>query len=146
MKKTIVSTMVLVLSLTTFSQQITPAPALTKQDYLQKSKNKKTTAWILLGGGLALGITSAVIATPTEGGGLIELNPEKHIYSTAEIVLSSAGIAAMLTSIPFFNASKKNKTKAMNMSANLKMEKATMIQKQSFVQNSYPAIALKIKL
>jgi len=32
------------------------------------------------------------------------------------------------------------------MSANIKMENSEMIQKEPFVQTSYPAIALKIKL
>jgi hypothetical protein len=32
------------------------------------------------------------------------------------------------------------------MSANIKMENARMIQQESFVQTSYPAIALKINL
>lgn len=31
------------------------------QDYLQKSKNQKTTAWIMLGGGGALILTGIVI-------------------------------------------------------------------------------------
>ena len=32
------------------------------------------------------------------------------------------------------------------MITNIKMEKATIIERQSFVQSSYPAIALKINL
>jgi hypothetical protein len=41
---------------------------------------------------------------------------------------------------------KKNKRKAIDMSANIKMENARMIQYKSFVQTSYPAVSLKIKL
>ena len=35
---------------------------LTKQDYLEKSKNKKTAAWLFLAGGSAMVITGLVIS------------------------------------------------------------------------------------
>jgi hypothetical protein len=40
------------------------------------------------------------------------------------------GAAAILGFIPFFITSKKNKRKAMNMSTTIKMEKATIFQRQ----------------
>ena len=50
----------LVLNSGSFYQQNNPSPTLTKQDYLKKSKNQKTAAWIVLGGGIVL--TSAGMA------------------------------------------------------------------------------------
>lgn len=153
MKKIILYTLLLALPAVAFCQSIPNKAPVLKVDYLQKSKKQKTAAWILLGGGFALSTTSILIATPKAAddygyfyGGLFFDEPVPQNNYTAETVLLVAGTVAMLSSIPLFIASKKNNRKAMNMSANIKMEKATMIQKQSFVQNSYPAIALKIRL
>ncbi len=54
MKKIISILLVVVISMTSFSQQINPKVSLTKQHYLQKSKHQINTAWMLLGGGFAL--------------------------------------------------------------------------------------------
>ncbi|MFI5131177.1 MAG: hypothetical protein ACHQFX_14340, partial [Chitinophagales bacterium] len=54
MKKTTVFALLLILSATSFSQQTDPSTPMTRADYLQKSKNKKTAAWVLLGGGTVL--------------------------------------------------------------------------------------------
>ena len=63
MKKIIVFAMLMIISAASFSQQTKPSPALTKQDYLQKSKNQKTIFYILAGtggvmttGGLIMGL------------------------------------------------------------------------------------------
>ena len=56
------------------------------------------------------------------------------------------GGVATVASIPLFIASGKNKRKAMKTSALMKMEKATIFERQSFVQSSYPALAFKINL
>jgi len=153
MRKIIFYALMLIIPAATFCQS-TPIdiPAI-KTDYLKKSKNQKTAAWILLGGGFALTTTSMLMAAPkvTEDYGNVfasvftgEPVPENDY--TAENILLITGTASMLASIPLFIASKKNKRKAIDMSANIKMENARMIQNQSFVQTSYPSIALKIKL
>jgi len=124
-----------------------------KTGYLKKSKNQKTAAWVLLGGGFALSTTSVLLASPkvTEDYGNIFVGvfsgePIPQNNYTAENILLVTGTAAMLGSIPLFIASGKNKKRARNMITNIKMEKATIIERQSFVQSSYPAIALKINL
>lgn len=136
-----------------FSQPTDNDVPAVKTDYLKKSKNQKTAAWILLGGGFALTTTSILIATPkaTEdltyvAGGFLIGQPAPENDYTAESILLVTGTAAMLGSIPLFLASGKNKKNAINMTTNIKMEKATIIERQSFVQTSYPVIALKIKL
>jgi hypothetical protein len=153
MKKIILYILLLVIPAASFCQS-TPndVPAI-KTDYLKKSKNKKTAAWVLLGGGFALTTTSIVMASSkvTEDyvnviAGVFSSEPAPQNNYTAENILLVTGTAAMLASIPFFIASKKNKRRAMDISANIKMESARMIQYQSFVQTSYPVIALKIKL
>src|SRR4030095_9061607 len=52
MRKIIVFSLFVVSFLSCFSQQTNPSNALTKEEYLQKSKHQKTAAWVLLGGGL----------------------------------------------------------------------------------------------
>ena len=97
MKKLIFVILLLLSLIRSFGQQQTsPAPSITKTDYLQKSKNQKTVAWILLGGGTVMMMTGVVIASedildPTpKGGGLVV-----------------AGLIVSVASIPFFIASGK---------------------------------------
>ena len=78
--------------------------------------------------------------------GVFSSEPVQENNYTAENILLITGTASMLASIPFFIASKKNKRRAMDMTANIKMEDAKLIRNQSFVQTSYPAITVKIKL
>jgi len=152
MKKTITYVLLLAMSPTTFCQKTNDSVSVVKTDYLVKSKNQKTAAWVLLGGGFALTTTSIIIGTSKAVedygyflGGIWVGEPAPQNNYTAESILLVTGTAAMLGSIPLFIASGKNKKKAMNMTTNIKMEKATIIERQSFVQSSYPAIALKIK-
>ena len=153
MRKIILYILLLVIPTTTFCQSTPNDIPEIKTDYLKKSKNQKTTAWVLLGGGFALIVTSALIAAPkvTEDyanvfAGIFSSEPIPENNYTVENILLITGTASMLASIPLFIASKKNKRRAIDMSAHIKMENARMIQNQSFVQTSYPSIALKIKL
>ena len=153
MRKIILYTLLLVIPAATFCQATPNDLPTIKTDYLKKSKNQKTAAWVLLGGGFALTTTSVLLATPkaAEDFGntfatIFTAEPVPENDYTVENILLITGTASMLASIPFFIASKKNKRKAIDMSANIKMENARMIQSRSFVQTSYPAIALKIKL
>ena len=61
MKKIIVFALLLIVSVTSFSQQTNSLPALTKQDYLQKSRHQNTAAWFLVVGGASLLTTGLVI-------------------------------------------------------------------------------------
>jgi len=153
MKKIILYTLLLVFPVAAFCQSTPNDLPTIKTGYLKKSKNQKTAAWVLLGGGFALSTTSVLLASPkvTEDYGNIFVGvfsgePIPQNNYTVENILLVTGTAAMLGSIPLFIASGKNKKRAMNMTTNIKMEKATIIERQSFVQSSYPAIALKINL
>jgi hypothetical protein len=130
----------LALQATSFSQKMNDSIPSVQKDYLQKSKNQKTAAWILLGGGAALMTTSLIMAVPK----VTSLDPESDY--TAENILLVTGTAATLGSIPLFISSGKNKRKAVNLNTSIQMEKATILERQSFVQSSYPAFTLKINL
>lgn len=134
MKKIILFTMLLTMSATSFSQPTTET-ATVKTNYLQKSKNQKTTAWVLLGGGAALILV----------GDLIGNNKESSFSDAGTgVVIAGVGALSMLGSIPLFIASGKNKRKAMSMS--FKNEMIPQLQTGSFVNRAVPSLSLKISL
>jgi len=135
MKKIIVFAVLLIVSVASFSQQTNSHPVLNKQDYLKKSKNQKTTAWVLLGGGAALILVGDLIG-----------NSKESSFSDAGtgVVIAGIGALSMLGSIPLFIASGKNKRKAMSMS--FKNEMMRQLQTGSFVNRSVPSLSLKISL
>ena len=137
MNKIIFFILLLTLSTAVFSQQINPAPTLTKQDYLAKSKKQKTTAWLLLGGGTVMGFV-----------GLTQLNfagsDDGEVNNTPGTILFFTGLTSVATSIPFFSASKRNKRKAMNLS--FMKQRIPSLQKNSFVYQQIPSLKLKIDL
>ena len=139
MKKIILFSLLLTMSAASFSQQTTTNTALTKTDYLQKSKHQKTAAWVLLGGGSALIITGVLIS----GGGSGDVS---FGAAGTGVILGGVGVLSALGSIPLFIASARNKRKGMNATAFFKMETAPVIRQGSFVQNSFPALSVKIGL
>jgi len=119
MKRITITTLLLILAVTTYSQKNNPYPALTKQDYLTKSKKQKTAARLLLSGGVvmstigtglaiddATAATSDAIVTIFSLGTVEPVNDDKDNTVVAN-VLFFGGLAAMLGSIPLFKAAKK---------------------------------------
>jgi hypothetical protein len=112
--------------------------------FLQKSKNQKIAAWLMLGGG----------AVAASAGLVIALN---HIYiwtwdedyddgEPEASILFFTGSAAMLGSIPLFIASARNKGRAMRASAGIKMEPITLPVQQGLTRKNYPALTFKLTL
>ena len=114
---------------TIFSQQ-------TKQDHLQKSKKQKTTAWIMLGGGTAVGLI-----------GLSKINlagSDREINNTPGTIMFFTGLASSIASIPVFIASKRNKRMAMKLSF---MPGLTpVLQGNNYTQKSQPSVHIKISI
>ena len=134
MKSIIICLLLAIAANSVYSQQTAPAKTPTKQDYLKKSKNQKTAAWLfLVGGGTAIAL------------GARDVDP---VLSNAEETRSTAlvvtGIAAIGVSTTLFIISSNNKRKAQMMS--FKMEKAPVIQQGGFAYHSYPAISFRLKL
>jgi len=128
MKKIIAYFLMLVLPVISFCQKKNDSVPVVKTDYLAKSKSQKTAAFILLG----IGVTTLTIAAV----GDLDLD------ALGAVVV--VGGVATIASIPLFIASGKNKRKAMNASAFIKMETVPLLQKQSYMQNSYPALSVNI--
>lgn len=128
MKKMISLAMLLAVVVTSFSQQTEPSPVLTKQDYLQKSKSQRTSAFILLGTGAAL----LAIAAP--GNVSLDILP----------VLVIGGGAAIVGSIPLFIAAGKNKKKAMNMS--FRFQEIQLPHSSGLAEKKIPSLSLNLSL
>ena len=137
MKKNIIYFLLFAVPATSFCQKTNDTVPSIKTDYLVKSKNQKTAAWVLLGGGVAL-----------IGTGFLIGDSKNSTFDDAATgaVLGGVGFLSTMGSIPLFIASGKNKKRAMNATTFIKMEDTRIVQNQSFVQTSYPAIALEIKL
>lgn len=135
MKKFIFSLMFLLFVLKSFSQTPTSLEH-SKDYYLKKSKNQKTTAWILLGTGTALIgvglIDGSKKTTLSEGSG------DFWFYAL------TVGVAADLASIPFFISSSKNKKRAASITIN--NQNILLPQQSSLCLKMQPAITLKINL
>lgn len=129
--------LLLALPATGFCQKTNDSVPLIRTDYLQKSRNQKTAAWVLLGGGTAL-----------IGTGFLIGDSKNSTFDDAATgaILGGIGVLSALGSIPLFIASGKNKRKAMKASALIKMETIPLLQKQSFEQKSFPAFFVKFSL
>ena len=136
MKNVTIILLLLIIATSTFSQQTNPAPALTKEAYLKKSKTQKTVAWVLVSTGFLSTMLSAV-RTPSIDGGSDQM-------SSAQTVLLITGLAEIGASIPLFIAGARNKKKAMSMS--FRNEKIPQLQKNNFVYKPIPSLSLKISL
>jgi hypothetical protein len=134
MKKTFIFLILLLFIAKGFSQT-TPNTPFTKEDYLQKSKNQKTTGWVFLSAGIAI---TAV--------GVIGFNNTYDDWSDnstdtyGALILSGPLIA--LGSIPFFISSGSNARKAATLSLNYQ---PILIPNQgSLAQSSQPALSVTI--
>lgn len=105
-----------------------------------KSKKQKTTGFILLGGGAALVGVAIAIGTADPVGSILDANDRKEMTNT-ELFLASGGVV-MLSSIPFFIASGKNKRKAELM---LK-DQAVYFNPQLNIKEHLVAVGMKINL
>ena len=134
MKKIITCIALLIVANSVYSQQNNPSPALTKKDYLQKSKNQKTAAWLFTGGGMV--ITGLGISDANDYGGQSE--------SSRKTVLIVTGLAAIAVGITFFISATTNKKRAESLS--FRMENAPQLRQGSFVNHSYPALSFRLNL
>src|SRR5947209_12728327 len=108
MKKIILSLILFITALHSFSQSLTPA-AKTSDYYLTKSRHQKTAAWIMLGGGV--GLTALGIAV-SEANTIDYALGNSSNHNTAGNVLAIVGVASTLGSIPMFISASHNRHKA----------------------------------
>ena len=147
MRKIITFSLLLLFSAATFSQQTTLVkPELIKTDYLKKSKNQKTAAWLLLGGGATVSLIGIAVEVNSANNALIDLftlQPTTSSSSSGGVLFFTGG-AAMLGSIPLFIASSRNKRKGMALS--FKNVKMPQINNTRLVYRRVPSLSLTFKL
>jgi hypothetical protein len=112
-----------------------PAPLQSGEYYAKRSKNRKKTAWILLGSGAALFVGGIAVATQQK---------DEIEAGVSLVLISGAGVVTSLVSIPFFVSANINKRKAMNISSYLEMQKSPVKMQSRSLNNSYPALAVKL--
>ena len=133
MRKFFFCTTLLFLATSSFSQQTDSSRTLTKQDYLEKSKNQKTAARIMLIGGAVVAVGSIIL----------DATSDWDKSETPYIVAFSAGCASMIGSIPLFVASKRNKRKGMDATTYFEIRRNPVATNTGFTFHSTPTLAVK---
>lgn len=136
MKKTIICTVMMAFAICAFSQPVNSKPPLTRQEYLTKSKEQKTSAWISVGTGTVLlgtGYLVALTAAADDG------DP------TFGLVIFGAGALMELISIPLFISSGNNKRRGMKALTYIKIEQGPSGPGYIPMQTTMPAVAVKVR-
>jgi len=136
MKKLILLIILSLLTINLFSQ--TQNLKLSKDDYLQKSKNQKTTGWVLLAGGTTMAVVGIIIGNNSN---LFDNNNSDFEIGAGLLIV---GLATDLVSIPFFISSSSNARKAATISFNF--QKIYLPQHNVIVAKTQPSITLRIGL
>lgn len=148
MKKIIFLTLVLIMSVSIFSQQTKTTTTFTKKDYLQKSKNQNTAGGIMAGSGVLLILATVFIFNQDEVVNSSSQSGFNTGYSIDtngfKVVTGIAGTMAILGSIPLFIASAKNKKKGIGLT--FKNEFAPEISGQTIINKTVPSLSFKIYL
>ena len=130
MKKILLCVMILVISTSSFGQQIDTSKFNTRKYYLKKSRSQ------LVGGLILLGIGGTTLALVSNG---------KTSFNILPVLVIGGGLF-VLGSIPLFIASGRNKRKAMNATTLFKMETIPTLHQTGINFHSYPAISVRFDL
>ena len=143
MKKTTIFLLLVILSISSICQQTERSTTLTNENYLQKSKNKKTAAWLFFAGGAAMVITGLAISEGEPEFNILCLCYVGHNSGAKGLLIAGGGLS-MGASILFFKSSTKYKRKAMELA--FKNESAPHIMDHGFAFRTIPSLNLKIRL
>lgn len=117
------------------------AQEMSKQDYLKKSRNQKTTGFILLGGGAALIIIGALIIDDNFCTICDQTQNQENAMEGGEVAAIAGGVA-MIASVPVLFSAKKNAKKASKLSLNIQPIYNPKLTGK--LPNSFPAISLAV--
>jgi hypothetical protein len=110
--------------------------AFSKEYYLQKSKNRKTTGWVLLAGGTTMAVVGGIVFANSDWFSGDDPSTDTGGY------LMLGGIVMDLISIPFFISSSHYASKAASISLN--NQPILLPQQQGIIAKSQPSITLRI--
>ena len=124
-----------------FAQKMTGKPTLGKQEYLEKSRNQKQTAWILLGGGaLAVAAGTAIFVEN------FDIWSDNNGTVLAGSALAAGGGVAMVGSIFMFSAAKNNHERAMEMGFKMEKNNWMSLSGNRFTNPAYPSMVVRLPL
>lgn len=145
MKKIIVFITLLTFGFRVFSQDTT-GQSYSRDYYLQKSKNQRTGAWVLLGIGTGLIITGMIAGMSSVSNDLYyfgTLGTEGSSSSgNAYTYLLVGGIAMDIASIPLFISAGKNNRRATELA--IGNQNIYLPKNNSIAMRSTPAITFRI--
>jgi hypothetical protein len=142
MRKITILAMLLAIAAASFGQQITPKQDWKETEYYKKSRNQKTAAWILLGGGAALFLGGAIYDANYRAS-----HPDDMLTGVnAGTIIGTIGLVSALGSVPLFFASHKNVKKAKATSVSIEMERTQGLPGTVFISRSFPALGVRISL
>lgn len=136
MKQILLSMIMLLMLQQTFSQYKDTVRTQAAPDFALKSKNQKSTAWVLLGGGTAL-----------VAGGLLLGNRNASSFDDAATgaIIGGLGVISALGSIPLFLASGRNHRRAIG-TAQFRLQPCPSPVRSQAHSNLYPAAYFRISL
>lgn len=107
---------------------------------MRKSKNQKTTAWVLFG----VGTTAIVGGIAVSSGGQDELTTTLNTaFIGAPLML--LGLTLDVISIPLFVSADKNKKRAMEASTSIKFEEVPSWSGSAVRQSNVPTLAIQVR-
>ena len=145
MRKIITVSAVLLFTINSFCQTTVNTVTI-KNSLLQKSKNQKTTGWIMLGGGAVLLGAGLSIRTSVDNfdNPFDVLNEDNYHGFGARGALIAGGVAAMGGAVVFLIASVKNKNKAMHLT--LTNQEILLPQQSGWAYVFQPSLKLSLSL
>jgi hypothetical protein len=138
MRRIMLVTLLVIVAVSSYSQDSTRKVHWTETDYYKKSKRQKTWAWISTG----VGVTVLV--------GTLVMEGATYVYTAGEAKASGTtvpyiiGGACVATGVVLFVASGNNKRKAKESVAFIELEKTIVPQQNNLINRSYPAIGVRM--
>lgn len=137
MKKSLfIAGVILLIAINCFSQSAE------KTNYLKKSKNQKTAAFVLLGAGVVLDV-GGIIATISNANKQFDFPDVNKVNHSGEYALYIAGTACLASSLTLFIISKGNKKKALSLG--LDTQQFRQLKKSNLYAVYYPALTMKVR-
>jgi len=134
LKKIIILFLLIVSSATCFSQEKDSAVLFSKVDYLQKSNNQKTAAWLLTGGAAAVGI-----------GALVHDMNSILTDATGSTGLYIASAALLATGITFLYFLAQTKTRQMAVAVFINIEDVQTLRYAVVRNHSLPSLRISVR-
>jgi hypothetical protein len=131
----------IIFSLHTHAQDTTTI----RNDYKLKAKNQNTAGWVILGTGFTvftIGLAIEMSEVTTDIAYALTFQEREH-RSTGTTLLIAGGVT-MLSSMPFFLASSRNRKRVAT--AFHKMESQTTLKDHLLVKTSFPAVGIRVSL